>query len=962
MEKMVLIDGNSLLNRAFYATPLFTTKDGFPSNAIFGFVKLLLKIIGDKKPQYLVVAFDVHAPTFRHKTYDAYKAGRKPMSQELAAQMPVLKDVLHLMRIKTVELAGYEADDLIGTLSRKFPVHSYIYTGDRDAYQLVYERADVCFTKKGVSDLLQLSKENFEAEIGLTPSQIVDLKALMGDKSDNIPGVSGIGELTAKALLQKYATLDGVYEHLDELTPSQKKKMQAGADDAKLSYYLATIDVNVPIECDLSECALKMPFPYAVKQKFAALDFKSLVSANYFEEPSEADALGSENGAQARAAKVGEINAEAAFGGVSENGVVGYCSVGGLADGLAGGSVQGSALGSVGVSVDGSAQGEGDLDNKLAENSMFERVTACEVCTCASVDEAIEVVRSRANDTFFCVYTDEKFCFMPLARVKEEDGEVGERADGCVEYVLRFKADLLGEGIYADALTPLLVELFAEGKNVAAFDVKALMHRCDEFGVAFGASYDDVGLMRYIAEGGSASEDLSYVLDAHSFAVEMPAFGLYRLFLEYERKMNEQEKKLYKTVDLPLVRVLCEMERTGVRVDEGQLDVLSERYKSEIDALSAKIYELAGESFNLNSPQQLGKILFDKLKIDESVSFAKGGAAKVGAKTAAKTKVKKNYSTSAEVLEKYADECEIVRYVLRFRQLQKLKSTYIDGIRPLIRNGRVHTTYNQNVTSTGRLSSANPNLQNIPVRTDEGRELRKLFLPSEGNVFIDADYSQIELRLMAHLSDCAALKKAYASGGDIHALTASQVFDVAVEDVTPQMRRAAKAVNFGIIYGMSAFGLAKDLGIGAKEAKAYIDKYFETYAEVKTYIDGNVQKAIADGYVTTLYGRRREIAELKSSNRAVRAFGERAAMNMPLQGTSADIIKIATLRVWERLKAENLRAALVLQVHDELVIDCPENEVETVKEILKTEMENAARLSVPLDVDIGIGRSWFETH
>lgn len=937
MEKMVLIDGNSLLNRAFYATPLFTTKDGFPSNAIFGFVKLLLKIIGDKKPQYLAVAFDVHAPTFRHKTYDAYKAGRKPMPQELAVQMPVLKDVLHLMNIKTVELAGYEADDLIGTLSRKFPVHSYIYTGDRDAYQLVYERADVCFTKKGVRDLLQLSTDNFEAEIGLRPSQIVDLKALMGDKSDNIPGVSGIGELTAKAFLQKYETLDGVYAHLDELTASQKKKMQEGADSAKLSYYLATIDVNVPIECELSECALKMPFPYAVKQKFAALDFKSLVSGNYFEEPSAANVVSGEN--KENGSNIDEKNAET------------VCGVGGV-----------SAMSDAEVKdglLECSADGEGGFGEKRAENSTFESVTACEAHACASVEEAIEVVRKRANDTFFCLYTDDKFCFLPMKRAKDGNATGdGEEKNRCVEYVLRFKADLLGEGIYADELSPLLSELFAEKKHVAAFDVKALMHRCDEFGVAFNARYDDVGLMRYIAEGGSASEDLSYVLDAHSLSVETPAFGLYRLFLEYERKMNEQEGKLYRTVDLPLVRVLCEMERTGVRVDERQLDVLSERYKKEIDTLGAKIYELAGESFNLNSPQQLGKILFDKLKIDERAAASGGGAAKV----AAKTKIKKNYSTSAEVLEKYADEYEIVRYILRFRQLQKLKSTYIEGIRPLIKEGRVHTTYNQNVTSTGRLSSANPNLQNIPVRTDEGKELRKLFLPSEGNVFIDADYSQIELRLMAHLSDCAALKKAYASGEDIHALTASQVFDVAIDEVTPQMRRAAKAVNFGIIYGMSAFGLSKDLGIGAKEAKAYIDKYFATYAEVKDYIDGNVRKAIADGYVTTLYGRRREIAELKSSNRALRAFGERAAMNMPLQGTSADIIKIATLRVWERLKAEKLRAALVLQVHDELVVDCPESEAETVKEILRTEMENAAKLSVPLDVDIGIGRSWFETH
>ena len=888
MDKFVLIDGNSLLNRAFYATPQFTTKEGFPSNGIFGFIKLLLKIINDKKPKYLAVAFDLHAPTFRHKMFNGYKAGRKPMPEELAVQVPVLKELLGAMRIKTVELSGYEADDLIGTLSRRFSVRSYIYTGDRDSYQLVNKNVNVCFTRKGVSDLLELSEKNFESKVGLTPLQIIDLKALMGDKSDNIPGVSGIGEQTAKNLLAKYTSLDGVYEHIDELSVAMQKRLQLGRDMAKLSYTLATIDLNAPVECTLDDCALRMPFPYIVRQKFAELDFRTLATLDCFESPQGAAAAGT---------------------------------------------------------TDKPADTANDETEKT-ESSDF----SCEKIESADIVEAENFLENSKSEYVACVYSETAFSFLTenlSAEAKEK------RSARFMEYTLHFKENLLDDGIDPDELKPLFEKIFCGNKTVICYDVKSFLHLLSRHNLEMTAKAEDAGLAKYIAEGSSVYETLSFQIDARGYDAELPALGLYRLFFFFYDRLTEEEKKLYNEIELPLVKVLYDMEETGVCVNLNMLDELSVRYNKELQEVAAKIYVEAGESFNLNSPAQLKRILFEKLKIDEK------NASNVAGK---ESKSKKNAGTSAEILEKYADEHEIVRLVLRYRQVQKLLSTYIVGIRPLVVQGRVHTTYNQSNTSTGRLSSTNPNLQNIPVRTDEGRELRKLFTASEGNVFIDADYSQIELRVMAHLSGCEALKNAYRSGGDIHALTASQVFDVPLAEVTPRMRREAKAVNFGIIYGISAFGLSKDLGISAKSAKEYIDKYFETYSEVKTYIDSNVELAKKNGYVTTLYGRRREINELRSSNFAVRAFGERAAMNMPLQGTSADIIKIAMVRVYRRLKKEGLKAKLVLQVHDELVLDCPENEREKVEGILKFEMEHAAELSVPLVAEVGTGKSWYEAH
>ena len=851
MDKFVLIDGNSLLNRAYYATPVFTAKDGFPTNGIFGFVKLLLKIISDKKPSYLAVAFDLHAPTFRHEMYADYKAGRKPMPEDLVVQVPVLKEVLSLMKIRICELAGYEADDVIGTLARKFGVQTYIYTGDRDSYQLVDENTSVCYTRKGVSDILELSAENFQSEVGLNPAQIIDLKALMGDKSDNIPGVPGVGEKSAMQLLADYGNLDEIYAHLGEIKGALGKKLTDNKESAYFSRKLATIDTDVPVGIQLSECVLRMPFPHAVREKFAELDFRSLTSLPIFDE--------------------------------------------------------------------------------TEQPRQPEKEEPIEEIFPASEEEAEKIYAESSCDAIAVFWDDKSFQICP------DDGT--DR-----EFIFPVRENLLDVGFFLHSLFPVLRTVFTGGKRVLLYNSKEIRHRLHDLGIAFTAPFEDVSLEKYIAEGMSNSDSLEFCLDSHSLPSRCKAHGILRLWNTFGEMLDDAERKLYFEIEKPLSVLLFEMELSGVSIDRGALEEFSVRYGTELKELTQKIYALAGETFNLNSPVQLGKILFEKLRIGSG----------------SKSKGKRNYSTTAEVLEKYADDYEIVRLLLRYRQIQKLNSTYVEGFRPLIgSDGKVHTTYNQMNTSTGRLSSANPNLQNIPVRNDEGKELRKLFIASPGNVLIDADYSQIELRLLAHFSGCKELIEAYREHRDIHAITASQVFGVPLDKVTPQMRRSAKAVNFGIIYGISSFGLAKDLGISAKRAGEYIDKYFQTYSDVKKYMDENVERAKRDGYITTLCGRRRVINELKSSNYNVRSFGERAAMNMPLQGSSADIIKIAMINVRKKLSEAGLRARLVLQVHDELVLDCPEGEKDAASEILQREMENAVSLKVPLTVEIACGKSWF---
>lgn len=864
MEKLVLIDGNSLLNRAFYATPPFTTKDGLPTNGVFGFVKLLLKIVSEKKPTHFAVAFDLRAPTFRHKMYAEYKAGRKPMPDDLSVQFPVLKDVLRLMGIRICEMEGYEADDVIGTIAQKMQIPTYIYTGDRDAYQLVDETTTVCFTKKGVSDILELTNENFKDEIGLTPLQIIELKALMGDKSDNIPGVAGVGEKSAMTLLDKYGDLDGIYAHIDEIGGALNRKLTENKEIAYFSKELATIKVDSPVDISLEDCLLRMPFSISVRDKFAELEFRSLLGKNIF----------------------------------SQEDLVEY---------------------------------EKEDAEKKEEVELVKSVS--EILP-EQIDEVLQAVQNSKVKSIACYLSDEGF------RLYLPDGEYAK-----TEYFFPIKIGLLDVGYYDYQLKPLLACVYSGEKRVISYNAKETMHRLAIMQIAHTAPFDDLSILKCLSDGLGNSDKLEFCLQYYGLEEKHKAFGLYYLRETLYKSLNSEEIKLYNEVELPLVRVLFDMEKQGVQVNMRALGEFSKKYNAEISDLLEEIYLLAGERFNVNSTQQLGKILFEKMKIGEGVK---------------KSKDSKNYKTTAEELEKYAENYEIARCLLRYRKIQKLNSTYIEGFKPLIVDDKVHTTYNQSNTQTGRLSSVSPNLQNIPVRTEEGRELRKLFTASEGNVLIDADYSQIELRLLAHFSGCKELIQAYCEGKDIHAITASQVFDVPLAEVTPLMRRDAKAVNFGIIYGISAFGLANDLNISTKRAQEYINRYFETYSDVKEYMDQNVEKAKNDGYVKTLFGRRRVINEIKSSNFNVRAFGERASMNMPLQGSSADIIKKAMAQVFNKLKNGGYKAKLVLQVHDELIIDCPENEVKEVSKILKTEMENAVSLSVPLTVEIGIGKTWYD--
>lgn len=839
MEKLILIDGNSLLNRAYYAMGVFSTKDGLPTNGIFGFIKLIFKILEEKKPEYFAVTFDLHAPTFRHKMFDGYKATRKPMPEDLAAQVPVLKELLASMEIRIVEKEGYEADDLIGTLSRKFDgVDVYIYTGDRDSYQLVDDHVSVCFTKRGVSDVDLITKQNFYGKVCLEPSQIIEEKALMGDSSDNIPGVKGIGPKTALELLQKYNSLDGIYEHINEISKSVKTKLETDKETAYLSRTLATIDTDVPLDVTLESCKIKIPFPDAARDYFQRLEFRSLLNTGFFET----------------------------------------------------------------------------------------QAPKTEYTFCYQPEEILPLL-NQVKEFAFCTEKEGYHLYF--------DGK---------EFCFPFRENILADGVYPGDMAPLLRELFTGSRVALVPDIKATVRFLEELEIKAECRLEDIMLLRYIGNSDLRPADPKDITKEYALPETECA---YALKLSYDDVLKSikgtAEEKLYREIELPLAYVLLDMENTGVCVDGDKFSFFREKFNGELKELSDKIFSLAGQSFNLNSPFQLSEILFEKL------GYSSKGL---------KKNIRGGFSTNAEVLEKIAEEHEIARHILRYREIQKLQSTYIDGIVPLVRKGVVHTTYNQTMTTTGRLSSSNPNLQNIPVNTQEGKELRKLFVAHEGNTLIDADYSQIELRLLAHFSGAVRLVKAYNDGADIHSETASQVFGVS--EVTPQMRRAAKVINFGIIYGMGAFALSKDLNCSVAEAQEYIDRYFNRYPEVKAYMDENIKHAKEEGFVVTILGRKRYISELKSPNANVRAFGERAARNMPLQGSAADIIKIAMLRVFDRLKREGLKAKMVLQVHDELMLDCPLGEKAQAAKILKEEMENAVKLKVPLTVEVATGKSWYE--
>ena len=834
MKDLVIIDGNSLVNRAFYALPLLATSTGKIYNAVYGFCNILIKLITEDKPDFIVVAFDAAKKTFRNEMFKDYKGTRKGMPEELAVQMPVLKDVLKKMNIKTVEKVGIEADDIIGTLSRRFDdVHSIIVTGDRDSLQLINSHTDVWLTKHGISQILELNERQLKEEFGLYPYQIVDLKSLMGDASDNIPGVRGIGEKTAINLLNTYDTMPNVYAHIDEINGKTREKLIEGKEMAELSYKLATIVTDCDFDCKLEDCTYDFPFSQEVKRAFDEYEFRSLVKR---EELFNIDA----SATQLRANEV-ELNT--------------------------------TQLGSL-------------LNSTNLDKLSF--------------------------------YTKDKRAWLAL--------------DKNTQYV--FDADQQN----MQTLKPTL-----EDKSILKifYNKKATMHFLDDFCIKPKNSVD-VSLGVYLINSNIREDDPKYTLDYVGLSGDTIATSLIEAW-DYLTKTLPQKgmEKLYHQIELPLVDVLYDMECTGINIDSAVLDELRPMYADEAKRIEQQIYDLAGCEFNISSPKRLGEILFDELKLNDYDN--------------------KKHSTAVEKLQLIVNDHPIVDLILRYRKITKIVSTYIDGMKVWIKpDNKIHTTFNQALTVTGRLSSTEPNLQNLPIRSEEGKELRKMFVPSSPqNVLVSADYSQIELRLLAHYSNDPVLLDAYKTGRDIHSATASQIFGVPLEQVTPLQRRTAKAVNFGIIYGISPFGLARNLGISQKVAKEYIDKYFETYPTIKEFMNHSVEEAQQKGFVSTMFGRIRNI-DLHVENKQTLAFNERAAMNMPLQGTASDIIKLAMINIFNEIKKRNLKTKMLLQIHDELIFDTPKDELDEVLTLVREQMENVVQLNVPLTVSISYGKNLYE--
>ena len=882
-EKILLIDGHSILNRAFYGLPELTNAEGLHTNAIYGFLNILFRIVEEEKPDYLTVAFDLHAPTFRHKMYADYKGTRKGMPQELREQVPVMKDVLMAMGITIVAKEGYEADDLLGTLAKKSEARGMdvtVLSGDRDLLQLASKH--ICIripkTRFGKTTIEDYFEENVKEKYQLTPAQIIELKALMGDSSDNIPGLPGVGEKTATKILLEYGTVENAWKHVEELKPNKAKNaFLEHYDMAILSKKLATINIDSPIEYDWESARIGEFYTKEAYEYFKELEFKNFLSR--FEEGAEP-------------AKIA----------VSFQNVTDFTEA----------------------------------------DALFEKLVK-------EPELGIEVLREA-----------HQFLGLGLAWNNKEKEEV--------ETVCIFPQGFLTESYLMDQVQKLCEKV----EMIDALDVKETISEISKvshkkvFDAGIAAyllnplkssyTYDDIA-KEYLGEMLPAKEDLigklSYTKAMSEKEAKEEEVAKSICYMAYtalrsrkalmEALENNNMKALFEDVELPLLFTLSNMEKEGIRVNAEALKEYGSQLEVKIKALESQIYEEAGEEFNINSPKQLGVILFEKLQLP-------GGK-----------KTKTGYSTAADVLEKLAPEHKLVADILEYRQLAKLKSTYADGLAGFIgEDGRIHSTFNQTITATGRISSTEPNLQNIPIRMELGHLIRKVFIPEDGFVFVDADYSQIELRVLAHLSGDENLIEAYKEAQDIHRMTASQVFHVPFEEVTDLQRRNAKAVNFGIVYGISSFGLSQDLSITRKEAAEYIENYFATYPKIKGFLDGLVTEAKEQGYVETMFQRRRPVPEIRSGNFMQRSFGERVAMNSPIQGTAADIIKIAMIRVEQALKERNLESRLILQVHDELLIEAKEDEVEAVKAILEREMKGAANLAVPLEIDMHTGTNWYE--
>ena len=867
-EKIVLIDGHSILNRAFYGLPDLTNAEGLHTNAIYGFLTIMFKILEEEKPEYLTVAFDVHAPTFRHEMYDAYKGTRKPMADELRQQVPVIKEVLGAMGIKTIEQAGLEADDLLGTISRRSEERGMevsVISGDRDLLQLATEHVKIRIpkTRQGRTEVEDYYSEDVKNRYQVTPLEFIDLKALMGDTSDNIPGVPSIGEKTAARIITEYHSIENAYAHVEELKPPRASKaLKEHWELAVMSKTLATIEVHADFAYDFEEARLGNIYTEEAYAYFQRLQFKNLLSKF-------------------------DVTAPA-------NSVEDHFRV---------------------------------IESKMEATEIFRKAAQAD-CVGAAIFKDLENV-------------------LPL--FVQEAGVGGIALSFSQEDILciRCNAELSGEWLLKE------LEMIAEKTNrFVVFDLKAQMEflkiqRKDNCFDATVAAYLLNPLKSDYTYEDVAREQLDLILEDKTDLTTKACYEAYTAYAssaKLEKRLKEDGLwSLFEEIEMPLVFTLYDMEKNGVKVEAEALKLYGDQLGDKIVELEKEIYEDANETFNINSPKQLGVVLFENMKIP-------GGR-----------KTKTGYSTAADVLEKLAPEYPIVAKILEYRQLTKLKSTYADGLAGYIQeDGRIHGKFNQTVTATGRISSTEPNLQNIPVRVELGRMIRKVFVPEEGYVFVDADYSQIELRVLAHCSGDEQLIKAYREEADIHRITASQVFHVPFDEVTDLQRRNAKAVNFGIVYGISSFGLSQDLSITRKEAAKYIEDYFHTYPGIKAFLDDAVAHAKENGYVKTLFGRRRPVPELASSNFVQRSFGERVAMNAPIQGTAADIMKIAMIGVNKRLKEQKLKSRLVLQVHDELLIEAYHAEIDTVKEILREEMEQAASLDVPLEIDMHTGNNWYE--
>lgn len=852
MEKLILVDGNNLMFRAFYALPQLRNFNNEISNGVFGFANMLIKVIVEQKPDYIVVAFDKGKKTFRHQKYKEYKAQRKPTPTELLSQFPILKEMLNLMNIKFLELDDIEADDIIGILSRKFNTENIILSADRDLLQLVNSNTTVMSLKKGITETLEYTPKSLKEILNLEPYQIIELKALMGDASDNIPGVAGVGEKIAQNLIEKYENLDNVYAHIDEISGKLHDKLVEGKDVAYLSKDLATINLEYDIKCELQDFKYDFPFSSDVYKFFKKYQFNSL----------------------------------------------------------------------------------------LKRSELFENIEVLD-----------EIEKVKSNNYKLLTISNESELDILIEKLRNEkefacliDANNISVAFGGFEYNISTIQNLLGDGLNFEYVLKKLELLFGDSKIKKVFlDSKKVMHLLNSLGLNGLENYYDVLIARYLinsnAKHNTTEKDLAI---ENNLKESYLSSNLLELKAIYDKELEKFELiNLMNDIELPLVKVLFEMEKNGVEIDLNELNNLKQKYATQIEKLTQSIYESAGEKFNINSPKQLAEILFNKLGL--------------------KTGKKKETSTSVDVLNDLIGKHDIIPLILNYRQINKLYTTYIIAFEGLIdkATNKIHTTFNQVLTTTGRLSSSEPNLQNIPVRSEEGKNIRKMFVSSfENGRIVSADYSQIELRLLACFSGDDVLINAFNTGEDIHARTASEIFGVPINQVSPEMRRNAKAINFGIIYGISDYGLSVTIGSSVMSAKKYIQMYFDRYPKIYEYMQKNIDDCRNHGYIKTFKNRMRIVPEINSSNRNLRLFAERVAMNMPLQGGASDIIKMAMIKVYNRMKKAKLKSKLILQVHDELVVDCVSEEVDIVSKILKEEMESVVNFKVKLRADVECGSNW----